>query len=535
MSIVDHLTIKIDGEIADSASDPPTNLDEIPLYKDFFTRPDLYQRVHIHIVGIRPTDPTDDGCGLNNTNLVRACLKFGKKHIVEPCVKAKAYGENTGSTEYFKIGECTFLPKTNSLPTWDARSLVIFRKGEENTKGVSLTIVDGSTGLFTCETAIASLGEDWKEFVHTPKDTRGVFGVEFVYKMRLSECTDRTVDKETMAAFLADTETVSYSEEVIEDGDNDITNNAVLQCWRHKGSSDADSKAVLWLPGRNDCFMHPHVAGPLFVEKGYDVYVLNYSAIGMCRKRGFVRNSFYNSHVKGGTFDVYIKQVEGAISIMKSHRTYGKTVGYAHSTGAPVLINFLMKRGDDYFDGFVFNSPFLDWSADALGSEFMEFVIERIDIIAKTPFMDNSSELNSCKVPKETKDHPLVHYGQEVVVDANYCKTWSQYYYDFRSRPLYFVPLTAGFAGGVTKVHREICKWKKQKKYVTLKSFLCITSRADDTLTASETMTRIDDIGPARCEFELRHNSHDVFLSEQKSDVDMAVNLVKVWMESNGF
>ena len=48
-------------------------------------------------------------------------------------------------------------------------------------------------------------------------------------------------------------------------------------------------------------------------------------------------------------------------------------------------------------------------------------------------------------------------------------------------------------------------------------------------------MTRIDDIGPARCEFELRHNSHDVFLSEQKSDVDMVVNLVKVWMESNDF
>ena len=99
----------------------------------------------------------------------------------------------------------------------------------------------------------------------------------------------------------------------------------------------------------------------------------------------------------------------------------------------------------------------------------MEFVVEHIDIIAKTPFMDNSLELNSCEVPKEIKDRPLVHYGQEIVMDVWSCKIWSQYYYDFRSHSLYFVPLTAGFAGGVTKVHRERCKWKKQKKYVTLK------------------------------------------------------------------
>ena len=34
--------------------------------------------------------------------------------------------------------------------------------------------------------------------------------------------------------------------------------------------------------------MHPHVAKALFIEKGYDLYVLNYSSNGVCRKRGWV-------------------------------------------------------------------------------------------------------------------------------------------------------------------------------------------------------------------------------------------------------
>jgi hypothetical protein len=34
--------------------------------------------------------------------------------------------------------------------------------------------------------------------------------------------------------------------------------------------------------------MHPNVAKSLFTERGYDLYVLNCSATGMCRKRGWV-------------------------------------------------------------------------------------------------------------------------------------------------------------------------------------------------------------------------------------------------------
>ena len=78
-------------------------------------------------------------------------------------------------------------------------------------------------------------------------------------------------------------------------------------------------------------------------------------------------------------------------------------------------------------------------------------------------------------------------------------------------------------------------EWRNAKKYVTLKPLVCITSRADDTLTASETLTRIDIVGPARFEIELHYNSHDVFLSEDEKDVKMAIDMVSTWMDSQGF
>ena len=119
--------------------------------------------------------------------------------------------------------------------------------------------------------------------MYTPENSNSVQDVEFVYKVKITDCKDKTSTKEDLANFLRSTKTLSYSEEVIEGAVK--TENALVQCWTHKKPS---SKAVLWVLGRNDCFMHPHVGKDLFTDKGYDLYVLNYSADGMCRQRGWV-------------------------------------------------------------------------------------------------------------------------------------------------------------------------------------------------------------------------------------------------------
>ena len=48
-------------------------------------------------------------------------------------------------------------------------------------------------------------------------------------------------------------------------------------------------------------------------------------------------------------------------------------------------------------------------------------------------------------------------------------------------------------------------------------------------------MVRIDAVGVNRTEIELSHNSHDVFLSSDADDVDLAVGIVVNWMSTNKF
>ena len=173
--------------------------------------------------------------------------------------------------------------------------MVVCRKGSENTEGIKFTMLDSKSELFECKVPSAdfpAIGEDWKEFVHSPEESKTVKGLEFVYKIRVTGCEDKISDKDTLANFLTDTDSISYSEEVIEGASQ--TDNALVQCWRHKKLA---SKAVLWVLGRNDCFMHADVAKTLFTDKGYDLYVLNYSSVGLCRKRGWLvsRCTIYDS------------------------------------------------------------------------------------------------------------------------------------------------------------------------------------------------------------------------------------------------
>lgn len=62
-----------------------------------------------------------------------------------------------------------------------------------------------------------------------------------------------------------------------------------------------------------------------------------------------------------------------------------------------------------------------------------------------------------------------------------------------------------------------------------------ITSRSEDVIDENDTITKIDYVGASRVEIELRHNSHDVFLSTEEPNVNMAINFVNVWMNSNEF
>jgi len=314
---------------------------------------------------------------------------------------------------------------------------------------------------------------------------------------------------------------------------------ALLQCWKHKDEG-ACNGAVLWVLGRNDCFMHPHVARALFwnptnSEKRYDLYVLNYSMNGCCRRQGWVRDAHLNSHNKYGDFNRYNDQIAQALSVIKGGGDYETVLGYAHSTGGPVLLNYLMECGDDdnAFDGFIFNSPFLDWGF--VGGDLTELILEHVGFMEKLGMLSLEKKLGVAVTPEELRNTPVRYLGQDIVLCSWSAKIWSQYHFDFDTRPLYKVPMTGGFAKGVTAVHAKLQERHKQKKIVTAKPFLCITSRGDDVLKAAETTSRADWIGPSRSEVELNDNGHDVFLSQDCGDTAMAIDMVKCWMKGQRF
>ena len=159
-------------------------------------------------------------------------------------------------------------------------------------------------------------------------------GLYLSYSIRIA--TKRIVSKKDFDHIFYEDPNLSYDHKVLrEEGSTDPSEWAWLQAFKHKKASTR--KAVLWIPGRNDGFMHPHIYYRLFNDSKYDLYVLNYRSTAQCLNRGWVKDPAFSSHNKKGNFDTYIPDIERAIDAMQSldGMDYEIKLGYAHSTGGP--------------------------------------------------------------------------------------------------------------------------------------------------------------------------------------------------------
>mmetsp|Transcript_14204 Transcript_14204/g.20718 ORF Transcript_14204/g.20718 Transcript_14204/m.20718 type:complete len:404 (+) Transcript_14204:57-1268(+) len=335
-------------DIAKSAARP--NLDAQPVYKEFFEQPELYERYHIHLVGVRPSNQ-DDGIDIRKSFLG---IPSPLDPIPDPYVVVETVGPDTGSTDYFPIGMTRFPTLTDTqVPLWDSKSLLITKK--DGTDGIKLSLMEDGQETVLLEivlprSELPAANGRWKEFVKTA-ESGSMKDNDFVFRIKVTEATERIVSYEDTQVLEQDTEDLTYTEEVLPDETETPDDNSLLQCWRQKNGTD---KAVLWILGRNDCFMHGHVAKNLLFENNYDLYVLNYRMNGRCRTRGWVANAHYNSHNKYGDFNCYINEIREALNAMTQYKNYETVLGYAHSTGGPILLNYLMEKDDSAFDGFIF-------------------------------------------------------------------------------------------------------------------------------------------------------------------------------------
>ena len=88
---------------ADSKSDPPAGFAKIPLYSSFLNQPEDWERIHVHLSGVRPER---DDQPTSRTDGIKSLSSFLTS--VNPSVKVETVGKDTGSTDYFDVGVHSF-------------------------------------------------------------------------------------------------------------------------------------------------------------------------------------------------------------------------------------------------------------------------------------------------------------------------------------------------------------------------------------------------------------------------------------------
>jgi len=515
------------------ASERPARIDEIPLYRDFYDEHQLYRRAHVLVEGITRKAYTDWWWRMNSP---------------EAYVVAETVGADTGSTEYFKVGTHQFetVDANNNdgelLFSWNKKDLLIYKI--EGTEAIKLTVKDedpfnNDDLLMEVTIPINELpqpGDGYVQFIRK-SETKPEYSVmteaEILFKVKVTEGSDRVSTKSDLIDSMIDINgTIDYGENVLELSGGD---RALLQSWRHTGGQRVDG-AVLWLLGRNDCYMHPHVLKDLFLvnnelddDEGprFDVYVLNWRENGLARHRGWVTDAWMTTHNKYGDFDVYLEEVGMSLQLMKELGQYNQTLGYAHSTGVTILLNWIIKNGDDDFNAFLFNGPFLDWGH--VGGDLKEFALEHLtNFLVRINIWSNEEVIDGKETPDVYKGDPIEYLGREVVPSAFSGRYFSQYYFEWSMRILYSGTLTAGFARGATNAFGVI----EDAAPVTSKPTLVLASLSDDVVDAEE-MEELSAsmISRDRTFVGLPYSSHDVFLSGDEDDTREAIAVAREWIK----
>jgi alpha-beta hydrolase superfamily lysophospholipase len=286
------------------------------------------------------------------------------------------------------------------------------------------------------------------------------------------------------------------------------------------------TKAVLYLAGRSDSFAHPHVLEMYYDQLGYDFYALDPRRAG--RARRFMSNPYLGNDVMDFADELY-EDVDLALQFLHSQRSeskpYDTVVAHCHSNGALTLISYLLEKrrimaeqesSEDVnelppdFDGFILNSPFLDWGN--VGGSFNEFLLK------------NAGLWNSLK----TEATEL--YGHPGLSDW-WTKIWLLYRWNLVWKPIFTNSLTSHYAQAASKVQWELLQLEGHLLPHS-QPVLVLSSHADDILDHHETLRlAAEKVHPDPTLVELHWHSHDVTLSYTRELNDEALSVIVEWLD----
>eukprot|EP00746_Dinoflagellata_sp_MGD_P007804 gnl/MRDRNA2_/MRDRNA2_115526_c0_seq1.p1 gnl/MRDRNA2_/MRDRNA2_115526_c0~~gnl/MRDRNA2_/MRDRNA2_115526_c0_seq1.p1 ORF type:complete len:593 (+),score=118.06 gnl/MRDRNA2_/MRDRNA2_115526_c0_seq1:113-1891(+) len=397
-------------------------------------------------------------------------------------------------------------------PTWDHIGLLAFKK--DSATHIEIQVVDVDVGLFSnsddvlisAKIPMPSHKSSWGAGETLLSTTVMCKKLQAERKECKQEGTQMSLqlqffDQPIMS--LLEHKAMDLSEKIIHLKEGDITGGANRASLAFK-EVEGNTKAVLYVPGRSDSFAHPHVL-QLFLSQGFDLYTLDSRRCG--RNRKYLDDPRLGHH--SNDFDEYFEEIDFSLDFMKSQKNYTKIVGYMHSTGAPLLLNYIMKKGDQAFSAFILNGPFLDWGTGL--TNLQEHALEKLS----AP-LGHITELFGY-------ENPVFAEGKGINVFST--KRWIPYRWSLDSFPLEATSVTVGWAAAVSKVQKELAE--KKSTGITTKPTFVVSSHADTVLEHDESIAHCKWVNKACVVQEMQHNAHDVTMSVTEELNDEALAIIK--------
>jgi len=389
-------------------------------------------------------------------------------------------------------------------PEWYESGLLLYKR--DTTAGFKLSCVDkdwAKLGDDLLEEQMYPLPKShgsWEEHVLKFKSTGGTLR----FKVMTTPCEEMIVTREQTEAYVMEEHILELKDGV----------KAILS-YRVK---EGNNNAVLWIPGRNSCFQHPHV-GSALEDAGYDLYALSYRNIGECRKycgeEGFVEGNDLSltSHPgPASSFGIINEEeVKKSLEFISSKKKYQKLLGYGHGVGGTIWINHILEHGDEQVDALILNSPFLSW--DQLGGQYDNDYL----------FENMSAALQGCG----SNDPASAASPEHGRLMAWAVKCLSQYHFDAKTVGMNRIKLTFGFVSACKEVFEKL---EKLKSRITTKPVFLIRSRTENCLTALKSN---QDISPLLTDVLMPMGGHDIFRSYERSIVDSAIGHLTAWLKTS--
>jgi alpha-beta hydrolase superfamily lysophospholipase len=263
--------------------------------------------------------------------------------------------------------------------------------------------------------------------------------------------------------------------------------------------------AMLWLPGKNDICLHPHVVAAVH-QSGADVHVCHHRGLPMNHRYGNLVDPLFASNHASGSLDDLCEDIDTTLLFLRT-QGYDGIVAYGHSTGGLALANYVRLRGDSAFVAFYYNSPFLCYSIPAAG-RVLQWMDPLLSAFAPYPVL-------------------LGGYTSPALV-AHYAR----FEWDLSERSLAETHTTAGFLVATSRAQHALqCA---PQRVLTHKPVALAVSQADDILNWRDIVDKSTVLGTVRPvpDLLLPFGHHDVFKSPLPEDTDAAVRHLRSFLHA---